>query len=335
MSDRVDVGDVLMGRYRLDRFIASGSMGLVFEATDLSLGRQAAIKIARCSPDMQEELERRLYLEARAAAKLRGEHVAAVFEIGTLPSGAPFMVMEYLDGENLEDLRVRRGTLPVKEAVGYAMQTCVALAMAHSLGIVHRDIKPENLFLTDTPDGRVVLKVVDFGASAFQPKHWQVDPSVGYSAGTPLYMSPERFNEPTSSDPRSDIWALGAVLYELIAGVAPFDAPTVEGVRKRTLYSDPAPLCRLRPHVSPFFDGLVMRCLDKNPWQRFADVAALASALSAFGPSGSHELAARVRKITSRTGKAMKSGPRPIAEHAPPRPRAPMVSEPLLLTNLA
>jgi serine/threonine-protein kinase len=241
--------------------------------------------------------------------------------------------MEFLEGENLEQVLERRKRVEVGDAIGWALQTCLALAEAHAMGIVHRDIKPENLFLAETPEGDIVLKVLDFGASAFVATRWQIGEMSEMHVGTPLYMSPERIRDASSSDLRSDIWALGAVVYELLVGVAPFDreGAEVKEIVERTLTIDPEPLHALHPGVSPQLSRAIGRCLEKSPKKRFQSVADLARALATSGRPGAHGIAMRVARILDRASKEA-GAPRPVAESAVPRPRPPLPSAPVPLT---
>lgn len=327
-------GDILVDRYQLDRFVAAGAMGEVYEATDRSLGRRVAIKVALQRAKLTAELERRLLTEARAAAKLRGTHVAHIFEIGRLDDGTPFVVMEFLEGETLEDVLQARGRVKVADAIHWALQCCLALAEAHAQGIVHRDIKPDNLFLAETPDGDVVLKVLDFGASAFIASQWAGTRSSKMHVGTPLYMAPERIEEPQSSDRRSDIWALGAVFYELVIGHAPFDDEdaTVEDVIDRTLLTEPEPLHALHPGIHERLSRVIHRCLEKDLDKRYGDVAAVARDLAAFGRPGAHQIAARVARVWA---KAQSRPPvrQPVASSTVPKARPKLPTAPILLTG--
>jgi serine/threonine-protein kinase len=366
-EEDVSLGIELDGKYHIESVLAAGAMGTLFAATDVTLGRRTAIKVARVLPEHQRELDRRLILEAQCAARLRCEHVARVLEIGQLPSGAPFVVMDLLDGEDLESVLGRLRRLPVRTAVGYVVQACVGLAEAHGLGIVHRDIKPENLFLAKMLDGSEVIKVIDFGASTFVRSlpDGSASPRDRMVVGTPLYMAPERIRDTSSSDPRSDIWSLGALLYELCTGVMPFDADTVRDVCERVLHDAPEPPSRHRRELPSGLERAILRCLDKDPHARFTDVAALAVALSRFGPEDAWQLAVRARRMLAgaaaqsdgaRTSQPPSSmPPRPSSRPSPastpasrpsvpprptprsgrpnkaPPPRTPQKSEPLLL----
>jgi eukaryotic-like serine/threonine-protein kinase len=329
VDDELEVGQLLAEKYRLDAVLGEGSMGKLFIATDLALGRQTAIKVALLAGRLQHELEHRLLMEARAAAQLRTQHVARVLDIGRLRSGAPFVVFELLEGENLEHLIQSGGRLPIAEAVGYALEACIGLAEAHALGIVHRDIKPENLFLATSPDGSVVLKVLDFGASALFAglTHAGGQEEV---IGTPLYLAPERVRSPRLRDPRSDIWALGAVLYELIVGRPAFDAESIPDIVELVQHHA-APLLRHAVQSAPpTLERVIDRCLQKNPAHRFGSVAALAMALAPYGPAGAYDLAKRSQRVLSHLRETCASS---VPPPPPPPPRQRLGSHPLLLTR--
>jgi serine/threonine-protein kinase len=345
-EEDVSLGIMVAHKYRIESILAAGAMGTLFAATDITLGRRIAIKVARVAPERQNELDRRLILEAQCAAHLRCEHTARVLEIGQLSSGAPFIVMDLLDGEDLETILQRAKRLQIRHAVSYVMQACVALAEAHGLGIVHRDIKPENLFLAKHLDGSRIIKLIDFGASTLvrSVAPGSASPHDPMVVGTPLYMAPERIRDPSSSDPRSDIWSLGALLSELLTGIPPFDADTVREVCQRVLHGEPSAIRVRRPDVSIPLERIVIRCLEKQPEARFTDVAALAAALARFAPPGSWELAVRARRMlvgASRSDDAAKlredrpsTPPRPSVPPRPtPKARPPHESIPLPLTR--
>jgi len=319
-------GDLVAERYAVEGLIAQGSMGGVYAATDVDLGRRVAIKVARGAQKHLRELERRLKTEARAAGRLEGDHVATVLEFGHLRDGSPYLVMERLRGETLEDVLQREGRLPIRQAVGWILEACLGLSEAHALGIVHRDVKPENLFLSQRPDGQVRLKVIDFGAAAFSAKGWRVGSLDEAAIGTLHYMAPEQLQRPPRIDARSDVWALGATLYELIGGVSPFLADDKRQMVERIRHDEPRSLLQLREEVNPFLDGVVQRSLEKTMPRRYPDVAALAAALSPHGPPGAHDLATRAARMLTHAG----SDAAPIA--VPPRPaRGKLESVPILL----
>jgi hypothetical protein len=288
-------GEIVAGKYRVGRVLGQGGMGFVVVATHLQLEQRVALKFLLPNAMKSPEVVTRFAREAQAAARIQGEHVARVLDVGQLESGAPYMVMEYLEGEDLEATLVRRGPLPIAEAVGYLLQGCEAVAQAHSLGIVHRDLKPANLFLAKRPGGTPVIKVLDFGIS-------KSPPSVGNPGltqttsmfGSPPYMSPEQVTSTRSADARSDIWSLGAVLYELLTFHRPFNGESVPALFVAILHRDPEPPRVHRAEIPPALDVAVMRCLQKDPRSRFPEVAALAAALAPFGPPGSDQSVERI-----------------------------------------
>ena len=230
----------------------------------------------------------RFMREARAAVRLKSEHVARVYDVGRDGEDRPFMVLELLEGMDLAKLSKQKGPLPVADAVEYVLQACEALVEAHAAGIVHRDLKPQNLFVTRRLNGTPLLKVLDFGiAKAIGPG------AVGQMAltdsaaiiGSPLYMAPEQMRSARTAEVRSDIWALGVILYELLGGELPFDGETVTEVCIRVVNEEPKALLELRPGLEEPLVAIVMRCLAKEPEGRFHNVSALAAALEPFSRS--------------------------------------------------
>ena len=210
---RVEQGDVLAGKYRVDRVLGVGGMGVVVAATHLQLEERVALKFMLPEAYGDPDLAARFTREARAAVKLKSEHVARVLDVGTLDTGAPYIVMEYLDGTDLADELHKKGPLPVHEAAEYVLQACDALAEAHALGIVHRDLKPANLFLTRRGDGSPLVKLLDFGiskTSAFNDAGVAMTKTAAMM-GSALYMSPEQMTSPKDVDARADVWALGTI----------------------------------------------------------------------------------------------------------------------------
>jgi len=279
------VGDIVAGKYEVTGLLGSGGMGYVISARHVELGEMVALKFLRPEALPHAELVERFAREARAAAKIRSEHVANVFDVGTQPDGTPFIVMEYLAGKDLADHLHQEGPLPIDVAVEYIMQACEALAAAHAHGIVHRDIKPENLFLTQQAQGMYMIKVLDFGISKVALPRGKRDlVRTQMALGSPVYMSPEQIRRSDQVDARSDIWAVGCVLFELLTGVTAFDEPSLLELSAAILERDPVPLQALRPDASEELEQVVLRCLNKNPDERFQNVADLAIALYPFAP---------------------------------------------------
>ena len=279
------VGDIVAGKYEVIGLLGSGGMGYVISARHCELGEMVALKFLRPEALAHAELVERFAREARAAAKIRSEHIANVFDVGVLPDGTPFIVMEYLAGKDLADYLHQEGALPISIAVEYVMQACEALAAAHAHGIIHRDIKPENLFLTQQAQGMSMIKVLDFGISKIALPRGKRDlVRTQMALGSPVYMSPEQIRRSDQVDARSDIWAVGCVLFELLTGVTAFDEPSLLELSAAILEREPVPLQTLRPDASLELEDVVLRCLAKNPDDRFQNVAELAAALYPFAP---------------------------------------------------
>ena len=297
MTDQpIAPGQTLAGKYRIDRVLGAGAMGLVLAATHLVLGSRVAIKVMLGGGKRAPEHEERFLREARVASMLRSEHAAKVLDVGTTEQGATYIVMEYLDGCDLGALLQARGALPVEEAVSYMLQACEAIAEAHGLGIVHRDIKPANLFLTTGVSGTPCVKVVDFGI-AKQLDDAPALTQAGAALGSPLYMSPEQMRGSRDVDARSDIWALGVTLYELLAGVTPFHADTLLAVVTMINLDPPTPLMEYRPDVPASLAAVIFQCLEKNRERRWPSVSAFATALAPHASASSASYAERVARV--------------------------------------
>lgn len=296
----VVVGEVLAGKYRVDNVLGVGGMGVVVAATHLHLDQKVAIKFMLAPGLQNPALVERFSREARAAVRLKSDHVARVLDVGVLESGSPYMVMEFLEGSDLGDMITRYGAMPVETAVDCVLQACDAVAEAHSLGIVHRDLKPRNLFWTRRNDGRALVKVLDFGIS--KHKSGTSDLSLTRTTeiiGSPNYMSPEQFRASRAADERSDIWSLGVILYELLTGRVPFEADTITQLTAMVLSEPPPLITSLRPDVPEDLARAIACCLEKDPAKRFPSVARLAEALQSFAPADTRELAVRIARIGS------------------------------------
>jgi serine/threonine-protein kinase len=323
MTDENVVGQTIAGKYRVEKVLGKGGMGLVVGARHLKLDEPVAIKLLK--PAMMEVagMVSRFLREARAASKIKSIHVARVTDVDTLEDGAPYMVMEYLEGVDFSDLRKQQGMFGVAEAIGYVLQACDAIAEAHSLGIVHRDLKPGNLFLHRRRDNKTVVKVLDFGISKLESPGEQDTTKTGQMMGSPKYMSPEQMLSMRDVDARSDIWSLGAILYEFLTGRPPFVADTTPRICALVLNSDPEPPRNLRPEIPVEVEQTILRCLDKDPDRRFPDVASLVSALAPFGPAPIAEISSPRSTgenpiISSSSLRAVTMGPRAAPNPAPP-----------------
>jgi serine/threonine-protein kinase len=210
-----------------------------------------------------------------------------VFDVGTMDNGAPYMVMEYLEGDDLASVITKRGSLPVQEAVDYLLQACEALAEAHNAGVVHRDLKPANLFCARQPNGTSIIKVLDFGISKITgPVGGQLNPkNTTAIMGSPFYMSPEQMASTQGVDARTDIWGLGVILYELVTGKPPFDGNGLPEIVMRVATEPPPSLRSSRPDLPAAFEIIILRCLEKDRNNRYKNVGDLAVDLGAFGSS--------------------------------------------------
>jgi eukaryotic-like serine/threonine-protein kinase len=288
-------GDIIADRFHVVRVVGSGGMGVVVEALNVELDERVALKFLRQDVERSPALVERFAREARSASKLRSEHVARVSDAGTHPTYGPFMVMDLLEGSTLAELLVAKGPLPVERAAEYVIHACEGLAEAHAHGIVHQDVKPANLFLARGTDGRGVVKVLDFGISKATLGHLPIGESVSTgrgsaNLGTPHYLSPEQLRSASEVDHRADVWSLGCVLFELLAGEKAFRADRFTELVAKILESPRAPL----PSGVVLPSSLVAvidRCLEKDRAMRYATTAELALALLPYARSRAHSVA--------------------------------------------
>jgi serine/threonine-protein kinase len=305
-------GRLIGDRYLIGPIIGEGGMGVVYAARHVGLDVPVAFKVIR--PDLRNDPEfvQRFLNEARAAASLKGEHIAHVHDVGQLESGEPYLVMEHLEGIGLEAFVKARGPLRESDSVKLICEACAGLAEAHALMLVHRDIKPANLFLASRPDGSSLLKILDFGIS----KHFAYGSrgltSPEKSLGSPWYMSPEQMMNASEVDQRTDVWSLGVVLFELLTGAHPFDGETVPEVCSQVLTA-PAPLLRRwKPDADARLEAVLSWCLEKDPKKRCPNVTALSDALRQLTASVSREKRPTLGSLA------------PVAEHLRLRRRPPL-----------
>lgn len=291
-------GETILGKYEVEQVLGSGGMGVVVAVRHLQLGQRYAIKFVKSEAASDPTVVARFIREARAMVALSSEHVAKVFDVGTLENGAPFMLMEHLAGVDLGRVLDTNGPLGVPEAVAVILQACEAIAEAHSLGIVHRDLKPSNLFVSKRADGTRLIKVLDFGISkAVDTPRGQGLTISGALMGSPGYMSPEQVRSPKTVDLRTDIWGLGVILYELLTGRGPFVGDTLGETFAHILSDTPVPIRTLRPEVPEGLCIVVAGCLERDPASRIGSVSALATKLLPFAPREAEISVERIRRI--------------------------------------
>ena len=302
------VGEVIAGKYRVDSVVGTGGMGIVLCATHLGLGQQVAIKVLTVHDEDQrrDEARERFLREGRATAALVSDHVVRVHDVGTLDSGAPFMVMELLRGQDLARVVQQQGPLSVELACDCVRQAAEAIACAHAQGIVHRDLKPSNLFLTRRSDGTPLVKVLDFGISkstnAEQERVMGELTAERSVLGTPFYMSPEQVRDAKKVDQRTDIWSLGLILHELLSASPAFEGTTLPGVCASIAADPPAALRLKRPEVPVEVEAIVLKCLEKLPAKRFQTARELIERLTPWtGRADSSLLSAPLSDRTIRS----------------------------------
>jgi serine/threonine-protein kinase len=284
----VEPGAIVGDKYRVGRQIGRGGMGVIVEATHVQLGTKVAIKILKANREERPEVAERFLQEARAAAQLKNEHICRVHDYGTLPDNAPFMVMELLEGRDLGSLVDVEGPLDYKLVAHYVIQACAGLAEAHGRGLIHRDLKPGNLFLEIRPDGSPFIKILDFGIAKDANSDLKLTQTQSVM-GSPCYMAPEQLRKAKIVDTRTDIWALGVVMYELLTETLPFPGDDLPELVMAITGEPPPPLPGGK--IPAKMVDLVYKCLDKDPNDRFQSVGELAEALAPFAELDGKQLA--------------------------------------------
>jgi serine/threonine-protein kinase len=293
-------GSLFAGKYVIEKVMGQGGMGVVLAARHSHLQEQVAIKCLLPQFAENHDVVARFVQEARAARRIRSEHVVRIDDVDTLDSGTPYIVMECLQGQDLEQLVAGSGALSVVATIDFVTQALEALAEAHALGIVHRDLKPANLFLTHRTDGSPCIKVLDFGISKVASAARSTESGMTKSSamlGSPHYMSPEQIRSSRDVDARSDIWAVGVIVHELLTGSLPFDSETIPDLFVRILTEAPRPLTQVRGDIPVALEETVLRCLEKDAGRRFANVAELAAALAETGSKASRTSAERIGRV--------------------------------------
>jgi tRNA A-37 threonylcarbamoyl transferase component Bud32 len=318
----VTAGDILAGKYRVDRVLGVGGMGVVVAAHHLHLDERVAIKFLLPETLTNADAVMRFAREARAAVKIKSEHVARVTDVGTLETGAPYMVMEYLEGEDLGNWLLSKGSLSLEQAVDFLLQACEAIAEAHSIGIIHRDLKPANLFVARLPGGVQSVKVLDFGISKLTGMSASgaqgTDTKTSIMMGSPLYMSPEQMQSSKDVDTRADLWALGVILYELLTGVSPYVADSMPELILKIVSKPPDPLRIRRPDVPEALEAVLLRCLERDRNRRYQTVGELAFALAPFGTRKARHSVERITQVMTAAGMSTSAPELPAVSMVPP-----------------
>ena len=284
------IGTLAAGKYRVLRLIGRGGMGSVYEAQNVAIGKRVALKFLRTPAGADASVRARFHREARAVSAVESAHIVQIFDTGETEAGEPFLVMELLQGEDLATRLRRLGRMSVPVAVSIAAQALRGLRRAHAAGVVHRDLKPQNVFLVDGDDGKTHVKIVDFGLSKVLGGEAELvaatslsvqDPltRVGTPVGTPFYMSPEQIEALDDIDPRTDIWSMGAILYETLAGAPPFSEPTFARLVIAICHKDPPELGSLVPGLPDALRRVVRRAMTRDRGERFPTAEEFLTAL--------------------------------------------------------
>ena len=318
MVAEVEAGARIGEKYVVERVIGSGGMGVVVAARHAELGQRVAIKLLKEGVLADAETEQRFFREARVLARLQSDHVVRVHDVGRRADGTPFMVMEYLEGEDLSAVLRERTTVAFEEVVDRILEACTGLAEAHARGLVHRDLKPGNLFLAKRLDGSARVKVLDFGIAKSTKSQSKLTGARVF-LGSPRYMSPEQLHSSRTVDARADIWSLGCVLYRLLSGKPPFDGEELEEILGKIPQGKREDLRALVPDLPEALYAAVDRCLEPDRDKRFGSVVELAQALAPVVGERANAVVERIAKITARpmtTGTAIAEATQPMPEAA-------------------
>lgn len=344
-SAEISEGDTIAGRYVVERVLATTTHEIVVHARHLELGQRVMLRFLTASAASSPEAVVRFQRGARKAREMRSESGERVIDFGRLANGVPYRASELPSGPSLAEIMRVRGALPVIEAVDIVMTACEPVAEAHASGIMHRSLNPSNIYLERRPDGTSLVRVLDFGVSDPLEPDWAVSDEVSVAAARASsdslpYASPEQIRNPSAVDARADVWALGVILYELLAGARLFHAENPLGMLAMIAADEPAPLQTLRDDVPPDLEVLVLSCLEKDPDSRPRSVVDLVLALASFASTEAQVSAARVARIVTRSTRppafpsqrpSFQASQRPSAL-VRTRPPSRLPSQPLTLT---
>jgi serine/threonine-protein kinase len=303
---QINPGTVIDGKYRITRLLGTGGMGAVYEGENVRIRRKVAIKMLHLSVSTQADVVKRFEREAQASALVGSEHICEVLDLGVLADGTRYMVMEYLDGETLSGRIKHHGRLMPYQSIPLLLQILEALGAAHAAGIIHRDLKPDNVFILPQRSGmKDFIKILDFGVSKFaQTGGEEMNVTrAGAVVGTPYYMSPEQAKGSSAIDARTDVYAIGVLLYQATTGQVPYQAETFNELLFKIVLEVAPPPQTYVPDIDPEFAGIILRAMAREPELRFQSCAEFAAALQSFHASRSSAI--------------------PAAPAAPPPARAP------------
>jgi serine/threonine-protein kinase len=311
-----------LDRWMIERKLGQGGMGAVYLARHAVLGNTAVIKVLKPALAASADAVTRFVREAKAAAAVGSPHIARAMDFGVSPDGTAYLVMEHLEGEDLETLLRRQGALPPRRACEIALQILAGLGAAHRAGIVHRDVKPANVFVAREPgSGAEVIKLLDFGISkVIEGTSIEVLTRTGMLMGTPVYMAPEQFRSAHLVDPRADLWSVGVILYRMLGGQVPYDGETLEQLILRVLTEPPRSLAVVAAHVPPSLVAVVDRALAREPAHRWQSADEMAAAIR--GSTAMPQFATRPDFAGAGPSYTPPPGPVPIGPSYAPPPTA-------------